>query len=144
MTVRKVTIDPMTRIEGHLRFETSISDGVITDARCSGEMFRGIEKALQGHDARVAQQVTQRVCGVCPYAHAEAASLALENAMGLKRKRSLSSNGHRPLLETEELMKPSTPCNPQYVLNTRLTPHKRVMLVLSSLLILERIFGCLI
>lgn len=87
MTTRRVSIDPMTRIEGHLKFETTLTDGVVTDARCSGEMFRGIEKALQGHDARVAQHVTQRVCGVCPYAHAEAASLALENAMGLRPNR---------------------------------------------------------
>lgn len=81
---RKVVVDPMTRIEGHLRFETTVENGVVVDSRCSGDMFRGIEKALIGYDARVAQQVTQRVCGVCPYAHAEAASLALENAMGLK------------------------------------------------------------
>ncbi len=80
----KVVVDPMTRIEGHLRFETRVEDGKVVDAHCSGEMFRGIEAALIGHDARVAQQVTQRVCGVCPYAHAEAASLALEDAMGIK------------------------------------------------------------
>lgn len=79
----RIVVDPMTRIEGHLRFETEVSNGVVTEARCSGDMFRGIEKALIGYDARVAQQVTQRVCGVCPYGHAEASSLALENAMGL-------------------------------------------------------------
>jgi Ni,Fe-hydrogenase I large subunit len=84
MAKNKINVDPMTRIEGHLKFETTVEDGIVTDARCSGEMFRGIEKALQGHDARVAQQVTQRVCGVCPYAHAEAASLALESAMGIR------------------------------------------------------------
>ncbi|MGE4418373.1 MAG: nickel-dependent hydrogenase large subunit [Sulfurimonas sp.] len=84
MSERKITIDPLTRIEGHLKFETKIQDGVVTEAKCSAEMYRGIEKALIGYDARVAQQVTQRVCGVCPYAHAEAASLALENAMGIK------------------------------------------------------------
>ncbi len=84
MTARRVVVDPMTRIEGHLRFETRVEEGRVVDARCSAEMFRGIEAALIGHDARVAQQVTQRVCGVCPYAHAEAASLALEDAMGLK------------------------------------------------------------
>jgi hydrogenase large subunit len=84
MSVRKIVIDPLTRIEGHLKFATGVENGVVVDARCSGEMFRGIEKALIGYDARVAQQVTQRVCGVCPYAHAEAASLALENAMGFK------------------------------------------------------------
>ncbi len=82
---RKITVDPLTRIEGHLKFETTLNhEGVVTDAKCSAEMFRGIEKSLIGYDARVAQQVTQRVCGVCPYAHAEAASLALENAMGIK------------------------------------------------------------
>lgn len=84
MAARTIVVDPMTRIEGHLRFEARIEDGTVVDARCSGDMFRGIEKALIGYDARVAQQVTQRVCGVCPYAHAEAASLALENALGIK------------------------------------------------------------
>jgi Ni,Fe-hydrogenase I large subunit len=84
MTKANLVVDPMTRIEGHLRFETRVESGRIVDARCSGEMFRGIEAALIGHDARVAQQVTQRVCGVCPYAHAEAASLALEDAMGIR------------------------------------------------------------
>lgn len=82
-----LVVDPMTRIEGHLRFETRVENGRVTDAYCSGEMFRGIEAALVGYDARVAQQVTQRVCGVCPYAHAEAAALALENAMGLRPNR---------------------------------------------------------
>lgn len=81
---KQITVDPMTRIEGHLKFQTRLEKGVVTGARTSGEMFRGIEKALIGHDARVAQQVTQRVCGVCPYAHAEAASLALESAMGIR------------------------------------------------------------
>ena len=84
MAKANLVIDPMTRIEGHLRFETRVEQGAVVDARCSGEMFRGIEAALIGHDARVAQQVTQRVCGVCPYAHAEAASLALEDALGLR------------------------------------------------------------
>lgn len=84
MGTQKITIDPLSRIEGHLKFETKVEDGVVTQAKCSADMFRGIEKALIGYDARVAQQVTQRVCGVCPYAHAEAASLALEMAMGIK------------------------------------------------------------
>ncbi|WP_430754938.1 nickel-dependent hydrogenase large subunit [Magnetovirga frankeli] len=87
MTARRVVVDPVTRIEGHLRVETQIENGQVTDARCSADMFRGIEAALVGYDARVAQQVTQRVCGVCPYAHAEAASLALEDAMGLRPNR---------------------------------------------------------
>jgi Ni,Fe-hydrogenase I large subunit len=82
--MEKIVVDPLTRIEGHLKFETDVEDGVVTDARCSAEMFRGIEKALIGYDARVANQVTQRVCGVCPYAHSETAALALEDAMGIK------------------------------------------------------------
>jgi Ni,Fe-hydrogenase I large subunit len=82
--MEKIVVDPLTRIEGHLRFETDIKDGVVVDAKCSADMFRGIEKALIGYDARVAGQVTQRVCGVCPYAHSEAAALALESAMGIK------------------------------------------------------------
>ena len=84
MAERRIVIDPMSRIEGHLRFETRMSDGIVVDSKCSGEMYRGIEKGLIGYDARTAQQVTQRVCGVCPYAHAEAAALALESAMGLR------------------------------------------------------------
>ncbi|NWF66293.1 MAG: nickel-dependent hydrogenase large subunit, partial [Campylobacterales bacterium] len=81
----KITVDPITRIEGHLKITADIDEnGITQDAKCHGEMFRGIEKGLEGKDARVAQQVTQRVCGVCPYAHAEAASLALEMAMGIK------------------------------------------------------------
>jgi Ni,Fe-hydrogenase I large subunit len=80
----KVVVDPLTRIEGHLKFETTVENGIVTDAKCSAEMFRGIEKALIGYDARVAGQVTQRVCGVCPYAHSETAALALESAMGIK------------------------------------------------------------
>ncbi len=81
---KKIVIDPVTRIEGHLRVETSMEGRRVQSARCSGDMFRGFEKALKGYDARAAQQVTQRTCGVCPYAHAEAAALALENAMGIR------------------------------------------------------------
>ncbi|MDF1614937.1 nickel-dependent hydrogenase large subunit [Desulfurivibrio dismutans] len=71
-------------MEGHLKIETRVEDGIITQAQVAGLLFRGLEKALIGYDARVAQQVTQRVCGVCPYSHAEAAALALEDAMGIR------------------------------------------------------------
>lgn len=81
---RQVIVDPMTRIEGHLRFVTCVVDDEVVDAHCTADMLRGIEKALIGHDARVAQQMTQRVCGVCPYGHAEAAALALEDALDLR------------------------------------------------------------
>lgn len=81
---KTITIDPLTRIEGHLKFSTKIVDSVVVDAKCSAQLYRGIEKALIGYDARVAQQVTQRICGTCNYAHAEAAALALEDAIGIK------------------------------------------------------------
>ncbi len=84
MAKKKIIIDPVTRIEGHLRIETDIDNNVVIKAKASADMFRGIEKALIGYDARVAQHVTQRVCGVCPYAHAEASAMALENAMNIK------------------------------------------------------------
>lgn len=87
MTATTIIIDPVTRVEGHLKIETRIENGIVTDARTAGMLFRGIEKALIGYDARVAQQVTQRVCGICPYAHAQAAALALEDAMELKLNR---------------------------------------------------------
>ncbi len=81
---KSITIDPLNRIEGHLKFSTTIENGVVTDAKCSAQLFRGIEKALIGYDARAAGQITQRLCGTCNYAQAEASSLALENAMGIK------------------------------------------------------------
>lgn len=84
MTATKTIIDPLTRIEGHLKIETRIENGVVSEARVSGELFRGIEKAMIGYDARAARHITQRVCGLCQYAHAEAAALALEDAMGIK------------------------------------------------------------
>ena len=79
-----ITIDPLNRIEGHLKFSTTIEDGVVIDAKCSAQLFRGIEKALIGYDARAAQQITQRLCGTCNYAQGEASALALEDAMGIK------------------------------------------------------------
>jgi len=81
---KSITIDPLNRIEGHLKFSTTIENGIVTDAKCSAQLFRGIEKALIGYDARAAGQITQRLCGTCNYAQAEVSSLALENAMGIK------------------------------------------------------------
>ena len=80
----KVTIDPVTRIEGHLKVETKIENHRVIDAKCSADMFRGIEKALKGYDYLTAIQITQRVCGCCPYAHSEAAALAIENALNIE------------------------------------------------------------
>ena len=61
---QKVAIDPITRIEGHLRIEVQIENGVVTDAWSAGMMFRGIELLLPGRDPRDAWVFAQRICGV--------------------------------------------------------------------------------
>jgi Ni,Fe-hydrogenase I large subunit len=60
----KIAIDPITRIEGHLRIEVKVENGVVTDAWSSSTMFRGIELILKGRDPREAWTFTQRICGV--------------------------------------------------------------------------------
>ena len=80
---KKITIDPVTRIEGHLGIELEIEDGKVSDARSAGEMFRGWEIILNGRDPRDAQMITQRICGVCPSAHAQASTLCLDDAFGI-------------------------------------------------------------
>ena len=80
----KIDLGPVTRLEGHLNVETTISNNVVEDARCVGDMFRGFEIILRGRDPLDAQQITQRICGVCPYAHAIASSYAQESAYHLK------------------------------------------------------------
>ncbi len=81
--VQRIAIDPITRIEGHLRIEVQIEDGVVTDAWSAGTMFRGIELILKGRDPREAWLITQRVCGVCTTVHALASVQAVENALGI-------------------------------------------------------------
>jgi hydrogenase large subunit len=76
----------MTRIEGHLKIETQVDKGVVTEARSSGTLFRGIEKILHGRDPRDAQIITQRICGVCPQSHGMTASLNLDNAFSIGGK----------------------------------------------------------
>jgi len=61
---KKITIDPITRIEGHLKIEVEISGGKVANAWSSGQMFRGIEIILQGRDPRDAHAFVQRSCGV--------------------------------------------------------------------------------
>lgn len=80
----KIDLGPVTRIEGHLNVHTTVENGIVTDAQCMSEMFRGFEVFLQGRDPLDAQQITQRICGVCPYAHAIASSYAQENAYALQ------------------------------------------------------------
>jgi hydrogenase large subunit len=81
-----ITIDPVTRIEGHLDIEVSVEavhgQQLVVDAHSSGTMFRGFEKILIGRDPRDATHLTQRVCGVCPVSHAMASSMTLEAAFG--------------------------------------------------------------
>jgi hypothetical protein len=61
---QRVAIDPITRIEGHLRIEVQIENGRVVDAWSAGMMFRGIELLLPGRDPRDAWVFTQRICGV--------------------------------------------------------------------------------
>ena len=79
----KIDLGPVTRLEGHLNVKTTINNNIVEDAQCIGEMFRGFEVILRGRDPLDAQQITQRICGVCPYAHAIASSYAQENAYNL-------------------------------------------------------------
>ncbi len=61
---KKITIDPVTRIEGHLRIEVEVAGGKVVNAWSSGQMFRGIEMILSGRDPRDAPLFVQRSCGV--------------------------------------------------------------------------------
>ncbi|MFW6118725.1 MAG: nickel-dependent hydrogenase large subunit [Planctomycetota bacterium] len=80
----KITIDPVTRIEGHLRVEVEQENGRVTEARCGGTMARGLELIFGGRDPRDIPILAQRICGVCPQAHATASAMAMDEAFGLK------------------------------------------------------------
>jgi hydrogenase large subunit len=78
-------VDPITRIEGHLRIEAMLDDrGVIHDAMSSGTMWRGIEVILQGRDPRDAWAFCERICGVCTTVHALASVRTVENALNIR------------------------------------------------------------
>ncbi|MBC8208180.1 MAG: nickel-dependent hydrogenase large subunit [Desulfobulbaceae bacterium] len=81
---QRITIDPITRIEGHLRIDVEVDQGQVTKAWSSGQMWRGIEVILQGRDPRDAWAFTQRICGVCTTVHALASVRCVENALGLE------------------------------------------------------------
>ena len=83
---KTIKIDPITRIEGHMGIEAVIDDGVVKDAKSSGTLFRGFEIILKGRDPRDACRLTQRICGVCPTAHATASALCIDDAFGLTDK----------------------------------------------------------
>ena len=80
----RITVDPVTRIEGHLRIDCEVEDGKVTNAWSSGQMWRGIELILQGRDPRDAWVFTQRICGVCTTVHAIVSVRAVENALQLE------------------------------------------------------------
>jgi hydrogenase large subunit len=77
-----IVVDPVTRIEGHLRIEAEVQGGAVRDAWSSATMFRGVELILKGRDPRDAWAFTQRICGVCTTVHAIASIRAVENAIG--------------------------------------------------------------
>jgi hydrogenase large subunit len=79
----RIVIDPVTRIEGHLRIEVEVRDGRVVDAYSSGTMVRGFELILKGRDPRDAWAFTERACGVCTTVHALASVRAVEDAIGI-------------------------------------------------------------
>ena len=79
----RIVVDPITRIEGHLRIEAEIKDGIIADAWSSSTMVRGIEKIVEGRDPRDLWAFTQRTCGVCTTVHALGTVRAVEDALNI-------------------------------------------------------------
>jgi hydrogenase large subunit len=82
----KIIIDPLTRIEGHLKIEATTERGIIKDTKSSGTLLRGFEIILKDRDPRDAPQITSRICGVCPTSHCTTSSLCLDNAFGIADK----------------------------------------------------------
>lgn len=78
------TVDPITRIEGHLSIDMEVEDGKITQAWASGNLYRGMEHALEGRSPYDAALISQRICGVCPVSHVHASCLAAEDALGIE------------------------------------------------------------
>ena len=76
----RVIVDPVTRIEGHLRIMVEVENGTVKNAWSSTQLFRGLELILKGRDPRDAHHFTQRACGVCTYVHALASLRCVENA----------------------------------------------------------------
>jgi hydrogenase large subunit len=79
----RIVVDPITRIEGHLRIEAEIKDGKIVDAFSSSTMVRGIEQIVKGRDPRDVWAFVQRTCGVCTTVHALSSVRAVEDALGI-------------------------------------------------------------
>ena len=84
MSKKHIIVDPITRIEGHLRIEAVIDENnIITDAYASSTMFRGIETILQGRDPRDAGLLSMRICGVCTGTHYQRSIEAVEHAFNV-------------------------------------------------------------
>ncbi len=81
---KRIVIDPITRIEGHLRIEAEIKDGIVVDAYSSGTMVRLLEEIVKGRDPRDVWAFTERVCGVCTTVHALASVRSVEDALGIE------------------------------------------------------------
>jgi hydrogenase large subunit len=82
---RRIVVDPITRIEGHLRIEVNVDkDNVIRNAVSTGTMWRGLEVILKGRDPRDAWAFVERICGVCTGVHAMASIRSVEDALGIK------------------------------------------------------------
>jgi len=82
--VARVVVDPLTRIEGHLRVECEVQDNKIVDAWVAGTLYRGMETILLDRSPEDAFYVTQRICGVCPISHSHASAQATEDALGIQ------------------------------------------------------------
>ena len=95
-------IDPITRIEGHLRVEMEVTNGKVSDAWVSGGCFRGMELVVENRTPEDAAQIVQRICGVCPVSHSHASTLAAEKAYGIQ----ISNNARiiRNLLEGAQFL----------------------------------------
>jgi hydrogenase large subunit len=79
----KITVDPLNRVEGHLKIEAVVENGIVKEARSAGTMWRGFENILRNRNPVDAQRITQRMCGVCPIAHTMASTLNLDAAFGI-------------------------------------------------------------
>jgi len=78
-----IKLDPVTRLEGHMKIEVEIDDNnKVIEAKSTGNMFRGFEAMLKNRDPRDAVHITQRICGLCPVSHGMAAVKALEASKG--------------------------------------------------------------
>ena len=80
----RITVDPITRIEGHLRIDVEVDRGKVQNSWSSGQMWRGIEIILQDRDPRDAWLFTQRICGVCTTVHSMASIRAVEDALNIQ------------------------------------------------------------